>query len=169
MAVAETNLWHYTTGKKLLLILESKEIKLATACLTKGERPVAWFSTNPIWETTCNKGWQDKTTGEIRTLSKEETANKCNGLVRIKVKRDVAPYDFEGFKRKSKIPKAHAKGLEVTAHIAESNPKEWRVSFKPVPQSEWLDIEVWNGVKWNSMLTALTNEAILGIRKNEKQ
>lgn len=169
MPVAQTNLWHYTTGEKLLLILESKEIKLTPAGLTKGERPVGWFSTNPIWETTCNKGWRNKTTGEIRTLTKEETEDKSNGLVRIKVKPDVAPYDFEDFKRKSKIPKAVAKGLEIVAYQVGSNPKQWRVSFKPVPQSEWLDIEVWDGVKWNSMINALKNEAILGIKKPQRK
>ncbi len=164
MPVAETNLWHYTTDEKLPLTLQSKEIKLADVPFSTGERPAAWFSTNPIWEATCNKGWQSKTTGEIRTLTKEETANKCKGLVRIKVKPDAAPYDFERFKRKSKISKALAKGLEIRAYQLDSNPKQWRVSFKPVPQSEWLGVEVWDGVKWNCMVSVLKNKAILGIK-----
>jgi hypothetical protein len=47
--------WHYTVGKHLPQILESKVIKLATEGIRLPEKPAAWFSTNSLWEPTCRK------------------------------------------------------------------------------------------------------------------
>jgi hypothetical protein len=143
-------IWHYTIGKHLPKIIESKLIKLATIGVR--EKPAVWFSTNPIWEQTCNKLWQDSITGKLRQLSKEETHRYGNGLVRIRIKPEAAPYNFQAFKRISKISNNAAKRLTEKAELWGAKPQEWWVSFESVPQSEWLDIEVWDGMNWNSML-----------------
>jgi hypothetical protein len=148
----QKEIWHYTVGLRLIEIIESKVIKPATANVPRGEKPVVWFSSNPVWEMTCNKGFQDKATGLIRTLTKEETAYYGNGLVRIKVNSNVAPYNFQVFKKLSNISNRIARVLENVAEQQSANPREWYVSFKPVPQSEWLDIELWDGINWNSIL-----------------
>jgi hypothetical protein len=145
----QKKIWHYTVGQHLPKIVESKLIKIATIGVR--EKPAVWLSTNPVWERTCNKLWQDSITGKLRQLSKEETHLKGGGLVRIRIKPEAAPYNFQAFKRISKISNTAAKRLTEKAKLCGAKSQEWWVSFEPVPQSEWLDIEVWDGVNWNSM------------------
>jgi hypothetical protein len=44
-------IFHYTTGSKLRSIINSGAIKPTTAKIEPHEKPVAWFSTCPAWET----------------------------------------------------------------------------------------------------------------------
>jgi hypothetical protein len=144
----QKKIWHYTVGQHLPKIIESKQIKLATIGVR--EKPAVWFSSNPIWERTCNKLWQDST-GAVRQLSKEETHLKGSGLVRIRIKPEAAPHNFQVFKRISRISNTAAKRLTEKAKLLGAKPQEWWISFEAVPQSEWLDIEVWDGMNWKSM------------------
>jgi hypothetical protein len=50
-----TIIYHYTTGLKLRSIINSGCIKPTTAKIEPHEKPVAWFSTSPLWEPTATK------------------------------------------------------------------------------------------------------------------
>jgi hypothetical protein len=43
-------------------------IQLATAGVAAGEKPAAWFSTNPVWEASANRGnifWDARAVGDV--------------------------------------------------------------------------------------------------------
>jgi len=95
-------LFHYTTGERLKEILRDQEIKPATANVdTSSERPVVWCTFSREWEPTCNKGWADPRTGQVRRLSTCETAQRGGGLFRIEVEEGAAPHNWKAFRHLS--------------------------------------------------------------------
>lgn len=147
-SAAPSILWHYTCGARLKLILKSGEIRPATAGIEKGERPAVWFSSNPVWEETANKLLVDPWTGEVRSLTKQETHKYAGGLARIAVSPKTAPTNWEGFCRESGASMKTLAGLKKAAYSMGSRPSQWFVSFLPVCQERWLSVELWDGDKW---------------------
>jgi hypothetical protein len=143
-------IFHYTVGIRLLKILEDQKIKCATAFIGKKEKPVVWFSTNQEWEKTANKMWNDKK-GRLISLSKEETEELGNGLVRIEVTPETAPYTWEDYKQKARVDRRILSGLYKVAKDQGADPREWRVSFVPVKMENWLSVELWDGEKWKEI------------------
>lgn len=151
----EARVYHYTIGAYLLPIIESDEIRPATAGVPAGERPAVWFSTNPEWEETANKMTARKGKGRVVVATKgtrESTAKGGGGLVRIAVRPEAAPFSWQDYRALSGVAKAHADSLENVARFDGANPDEWRVSFDPVPRSEWIDVEVWTAGAWVSAM-----------------
>jgi hypothetical protein len=147
-SVVPSILWHYTCGDRLELILKSGEIRPATAGIEKGERPAVWFSSNPVWEETANKLRLDSWTGEVRSLTKQETHEYAGGLARIAVSPETAPVNWERFCRESGASTKMLAGLKKAAYSMSSHPSQWFVSFSPVRREKWLSIELWDGKKW---------------------
>jgi hypothetical protein len=133
--------------------LETEVIKVASAGVADGETPAAWFSTNPVWEMTCNKLWQDGRSGQIFRLSKNKTMQVGKGLVRIEVHPEVAPYTWKDFLRMSGISRSTARGMLDIAKMVGANPWEWRASFEPIEMDYWLNVEGWNAEtrRWESI------------------
>lgn len=73
--------WHYTTGDKFVSIMESRELRPATAYVPDNEKPILWFSTHPYFEPTARKTWEDAS-GK-RLLSVPELFKMGGGLVRF--------------------------------------------------------------------------------------
>ncbi len=149
-------LWHYTIRLFLDSILTDGVLKPATLGVPKGELPVVWFSANPFWEKTANKGSEDEL-GIRLTLSMWETHEIGKGLVRIGVDPSTAPYRWEDFKRLSGIAAKTAKDLYRKAIEIQARPGEWYVSFEPVPMEKWVAIEVFDGLQW-APLEVLTGQ-----------
>ena len=158
--IKEPRVFHYTIGTYLPQIIRSGEIKLATTLVREGEKPAAWFSTNPVWEQTANKMLFDKDTGKLVNLDKEETALWGNGLVRIEIVPEAAPYTWWNYKRLSRAKKKILRGLYEVAMKDGADPKEWRVSFEPVRAEFWLSIERWSAEKseWKRIWPGDTKE-----------
>lgn len=137
--------WHYTTWEKTMQIVESGEIKPATAFVSKGEKPAVWFSTNQVWENSCNKGIIDRSqpTGR-RTATLEEMIRFGGGLVRFGVAPRVAHYTWEEFKELSGINPQLASNLAANGKKYNYDSSEWRVSFDAVHQDFWSDIQLWD-------------------------
>lgn len=148
-------IWHYTVGMWLRSILEDQMIKLATKGVPTGERPVVWTTTNPNWEPTAKKGREQDS--RVVTLGKQETAAYGEGLYRIEVVPEAAPYGWEEFKRLSNIPERMAKSLARVAREQRSNHRDWRVSFEPIAADKWLriEIEVGHSDQWTELSTDL--------------
>lgn len=100
-------LFHYTTGECFINILADGQIKLATERITKDEKPVVWFSFNQDWEPTANKMTADITNTHFKTLTKEETARRGKGLIRIEIKSELAPYTWQDYKMANVPPKCY--------------------------------------------------------------
>lgn len=64
--------WHYTTGKKAALILESGELRPTNCNVPAGEKPVLWFSLRQSWEPSATKGIVDSRTGRRRDATLTE-------------------------------------------------------------------------------------------------
>jgi len=81
-------------------------------------------------------------------LNKKETHEYCGGLFRIEVTPESAPNNWKKFKKLSGIKNKFAKALELTSKKKGSNPVDWRVSFSPIYDDDWLSIEKWDGQSW---------------------
>lgn len=139
------HIWHYTIGRHLPAIRESKVIKLSTKNVPANERATVWFSSNSIWENTCNKVWESRN-GRITWLTKEETHKLGGGLFRIEVSPDAAPYNWEDFKRLSGISRGSISHMEMFQRKVGARNNQWYCSFDEVPSDYWLDIQIWNAV-----------------------
>ena len=62
--------WHYTILDAFRSILRDGFIKPATQFVPPGERPVVWFSSNPVWENSAAKGVTEG--GRRRTATFDE-------------------------------------------------------------------------------------------------
>ena len=142
--------WHYTVGKSYTEIACDGFIKLGTALICKRERPVVWFSTNPVWEATVNKFWRNGDGTHIE-LTKEKTAELGGGLVRIAVRPKTAPVTWTIFKRESGIDPKKAKELERTALVRFADPREWRCSWVARPSDKWIAVETWKDGRWTAL------------------
>src|SRR5215470_12868715 len=147
----EARIFHYTVGSCYFRIYQDRGILPETVSVPDGERPAVWFSTHRMWEETANKGGWDEHTGEVVRLTRDETAKRGGGLVRIEVAAATAPHRWKDYLRLSGVPLAHARGLERAAREWGANVYQWRVTFDPVPMHQWLTVEVFSATAWEPL------------------
>jgi len=142
-------IWHYTVRQNIESLLTDGFIDLATAGVAEPSQHCAWFSSNPLWETTTAKGFVYG--DEIYTgyAGEMDFYHQCFGLVRIEVLPSAAPHDWHAFKRLSGITARDAKLLYDSAiRTFRAKPSQWWASFEPVANNQWISIEEWNGTDW---------------------
>lgn len=72
----------------------------AVTYVPRGERPIVWFSFDPLWEpTACKSMVHDG--GSLIHLDRDGTAKHGRGLVRIGVAPSKAPHDWRTLKELS--------------------------------------------------------------------
>lgn len=144
-------LYHYTNSLKLPFILEDGMIKLSAFLLDKGERPSLWLSTNPEWEysASCYRKESEELTNGMKLSVFKDLPNIIP--VRIGVSDSSKYIGWKKFRKKSGIGKHTAKSLESISDNVGSNTKEWRASFEPIPQSEWLSLEKYENGCWKAI------------------
>lgn len=137
-------LWHYTIKERLTNILADGLLKLAN----ERRGAAVWFSTNELWEPTASKiyGLPD---GSRRGGDLAFNHRWSDGVVRIGVAAETAPYDWHDYQRLSGLDRKMLNGLRKIAIRLRSRPSEWFVSFEPVPRDKWLAIHAWDGTHWN--------------------
>jgi hypothetical protein len=141
------HLYHYTTRECLKLIQADGQIRQVSEFVPAGEKPAVWFSFEPEWEETANKPVADPQ-GQLTRGTKETTHALAGGLVRIAVKPEAAPIDWTQYKKLSGISADNARSVFNAALSCGMSVKNWRSSFEPVPESEWISIEYWDGREW---------------------
>jgi hypothetical protein len=129
------NIYHYTTGMKLRLIINSGQIKPTTAKIEPHEKPVAWFSTSGQWEPTATKVPIPGMAGQIAT------AQAQGGLVRITVPGTCAPYAFPQLPLIAGTKPSVCIGLLVAGLELGSDPGTWRFTPTPVPTALFREVE----------------------------
>ena len=72
--------WHYTVGERLARIIALGEIRTSTTGVRASEKPVVWFSTNPVWENTAGPVLLDNVTSKRIDLDKQQMHQLCGGL-----------------------------------------------------------------------------------------
>jgi hypothetical protein len=136
----DTMLWHYTIW--LDEILDDGVLKPSTQYLADARQWAVWFSKNPQWEATVKK--THPLTGRDMTFTELSEV----GLARIGVAVETAPVGWQEYQRLTGMTRPEARMLEKAGRAWGANPKDWFVSFDPVPQDRWLAVEVWRNHRW---------------------
>ena len=138
--------WHYTVLDRLLMIVEDGEIRQATALVAPPEKPVTWFSREPVWEVTATKGIVDG--GAVRDATFGEMIQSCGALARIEVDSlELRLMPWLKLVKAARIPKRMAKALEEFR----GNPRDWFGTLRPVGMRHWKRIEISteaNPIRW---------------------
>ena len=122
--------WHYTTGQKHSLIMESGELQPTTIGVSYPEKGILWFSSNQYWEPTANKG--AKIDGAMVTLSMEETRDNGYGLFRYGMRLDRL-HPWKKLIKKSRMSKDVASGLEEVGKEQGADPSHWYGKTTVIP------------------------------------
>jgi hypothetical protein len=144
-------LWHYTTGLNFMEIVDDGMILPATAFVPPGERPIVWFSANPIWEPTACKGIL-MPGGLVRSATFTETLTRGRGLARFGVTRGMAPDNFAALVKKSRMSLAAAEELKRGGKKDGADPCDWHGTFRPVVRAQWKAIDIWEEDHWVRIL-----------------
>jgi hypothetical protein len=144
--------YHYTVECNFKKILASGVILPATAGVLPPERPIVWFSTNPLWENTVKKGIPFKEDGFffVETMGWAEF-NSCGiPLYRIGVARETAPLRWRDLRELSLMWPTYASALVRVAKMEYAQSGEWRGTFDPVPVEKWVTVETYNvqAMRW---------------------
>ncbi len=147
-------IFHYSVARYLPQILEDNQISPSTQGFEKERWHAVWFSMNPIWEETANKMYMSS--GIRIPGNKLDTHEMGKGLMRIEVIPKAAPHDWEQYKSISKMPGKLSRGIVKAAKDCGANPNEWRASFEPVSEKDWLGIELfnWDNQVWEDSMVA---------------
>lgn len=142
--------WHYTTGQKLKLILESGVLKPTAIGVRPPELPLLWFSSAPYWEPTACKAILTGP-GTIRTLTMRETYAYCEGLVRFGYDSSKLWRGAELLK-KSRMRQRDWDGLVREGLRQKANPAQWFGTAQALPLEEMVTIERMNeAFQWESL------------------
>ena len=142
-------LFHYSKACHLNSICSEGVIRLATAGVIY-DRPAAWFSTREDYEPTACIGRFVR--GQLKPMSRDEMAAiPPFNPVRIEVKPEFCPFDWEAFKQLSGISPKLARALEIIARQQKANPKDWYASFVPIGVESWLAISYYFKGAWREV------------------
>ncbi len=133
---AASRRFHYTIRRHWESIQQDQLLRLedeAPPC-----RPAVWFSTRTVWEPTATKG----ILLNGRLVPASWKLMQEIGLVRIEVAPETAPHDWKAYTRLADCP--WASDLARTGRSAGADPRDWFVSFEPVPSSQWLRVDEWD-------------------------
>jgi len=131
MKTEHTIVWHYTTGDAFLGILRDGHIRASTGGQTPNEKPITWFSTEPLWEPTVYKKlMRPDGTGEQLGMS----GLLAHGfqLIRIGAPAGVAPLRWTDIKEQSGIPVHEQRWMARVSKDLGGNPSRWRGAWGAV-------------------------------------
>ncbi|HXT60968.1 MAG TPA: hypothetical protein VN699_20175 [Pirellulales bacterium] len=140
-------IFHYTLRQHYQGMLRDGAIQPATAYAPQAKRAAVWFTSRADWDPIVNKAivCADETR---RVLNRDELHTIGLGPMRLGVSARVAPLTWHDFKRASGNPPKVSSILVDAAARCQSHPSNWFATFEPVPQSEWLAVEQWDGWRW---------------------
>jgi len=148
-------IWHYTYPSHLLRIYSDGFIKRSTLIESQGI-PCVCFSSNPLWETAIAKAFEKYGQKYQARPDDMNFYHQTGGLVRIEVSPEVAPYDWNAFRRMSGAKAKDAKLLYDFALLCKARTSEWWMTFEPVFPDKWIAIEEWNGTEWGPLVSIAT-------------
>jgi hypothetical protein len=134
-------IYHYTKKFYLHSILE-KGLMPTDLLLTPGEKPINWFTTNPLWERTVFALYAPL------LEDAHEYMRYYGGLMRIACEDCVAPYRWKELKEIANIPGHITNGLYRGAIRVGSRPGEWRGTLDVVPVEKFVAIDFFDGQAW---------------------
>jgi hypothetical protein len=140
-------LWHYAPLVYLPAIVESGCLRPSNDG-AEHERPLVWFSANPVWEPTAGKVW--KTGNTVRCLSFREQQQRV-GCMRIAI--DAADPRLLPWAEACKVAgmsRDTRRALERAGRKEGANPAHWFAIDRPVPVAELLELEIFERGAWRT-------------------
>jgi len=146
-------LWHYTIDRHYNNIVKTGYIKQATIGIDKDEKPAVWLSSNSDYENSVKKTLINQETGEIlKDLGREELFKHSVDVIRLEVDSSrLRLFNWLQFKEVSGISEKSIIKLETLSDEWNDNPLEWYACFEPIYEKDIIEVEVWDGKKWNSI------------------
>lgn len=140
-------LWHYTAGHKLPLIREAGALRPNGAKIAPRERPVLWFSAEPVYEPTAIKLVQMLGCAQPRRPNMGEL-HEMIGVFRFAIGRDdLRIHPWQTVHRLARIsPAGVASMLRAGVEIG-ARPTNWFGILKEVALGD-LKFEAWTGESW---------------------
>lgn len=138
-------LWHYTPAHRLIDIIESGHIKFSIDTF-ENEKPVVWFSSNPVWENSVVKYVRTEES-EKQLITKESMLRIC-GLGRIEVKYTEEIITWQLLKEYNGVNPECNDFFEMAGDLFGGNPTEWYASHTQCDMKNWLKIEIWKNELW---------------------
>jgi hypothetical protein len=138
-------IWHYTKGTRIDAILEDGFIRPTSIGISKGERPIVWFSTRQDWEPTITAGLAED------GITLEDYVQAAKGLFRIGVADDFPLKTWRVLLRESRMDLRRADGLLLVAAKEGASPDDWRGTFYPVPSTAWISRQALIGNEWTEI------------------
>jgi len=151
-------LWHYTTRKQLIEILESRVIRTSPKLPQPGQTPAAWFTTSLDWEPTAAKrvGLKDQRTGAVTYvgLTSFEDLESVLGVARIGVDDGPEYLTFQQYERVCS-PEHASYLVQMAILIAQEirwekncGPGWWRACLTEVRLSKFRSVQVYDDGRW---------------------
>jgi hypothetical protein len=140
-------LYHYTNGTKLELIQNDGIIKSSPEVTKLKEKPIAWLSSNAVFEKTATKIIQS--VDGTKLCNMEETALYCKGIYRF----GFVETELEGVLHwprlgvQARIPESIKKRLLKRAKLAKVSPNQWYGVLDNI-SIENATLEAWRGGRW---------------------
>lgn len=146
-APAAALLWHYTAGHKLPLIREASALRPNGAKVAPNERPVVWFSADPVYEPTAIKLVQMPGQTRLRRPSVAEM-HELIGVFRFAIERaDPRLAPWPTVHRRARISVAGVANMIRAGVEIGAKPMNWFGAFDDIPLSD-LRFEAWTGEHW---------------------
>lgn len=136
-----TNVWHYTIGEKVDMIIRDGFLRQSSVGIHPRELPVVWFSSNPIWEATANKAiMQDDGARLLTTRQMRDVFG--NRMFRFGIPL-MKTLPWEHLQKAAKIPRKTQKHMIAAGKAVGSVKSDWFGMIEPVAIEDLL-LQKWN-------------------------
>jgi hypothetical protein len=147
MEGSKLQLWHYTVGHKLPPIREAYALRPNGAKVAPNERPVVWFSADPVYEPTAIKLVQMPGQARLRRPSVAEM-HELIGLFRFAIDRaDPRLAPWPAVHRKARISTSGVANMIRAGVEIGAKPMNWFGAFEEIPLPD-VRFEAWTGQQW---------------------
>jgi hypothetical protein len=151
--------YHYTKGCHLPSIVRDGVIKTSKVLLDKKERPAAWLTKSPVWESACNIGKvinvNELVSGnvyDVRDINlvtvTDDYMKKEIGMCRILISETLPVITWAKFKYVSKISLWMYEAIDSYSRSIGCPVEKWICTFTPILKKYWEGIEVFVDNQW---------------------
>jgi hypothetical protein len=158
--------YHYTKGCHLPSIVREGIIKTSKTLLDKKEKPAAWLTTSPEWDSACNIGKvinaDDLVSGglyyasDINSIAvSDDYMKKEVGMCRILINESLPVISWAKFKHVSGISEALYSAMDEVSREKGCSVEKWKCTFSPISRKYWEGIEIFvddQWVKWDEKM-----------------
>jgi len=140
-------LWHYITGPKLQLVIDSGVLLPDVNAQHVRLRNV-WFAPDALWRKHAGDVSSEHPTVRMYCSNREKAAREKCGLGRVGVTSEMAPFDWYRCRKDFDAEQL----LTVHPRIAPGGIAIYRwFSSEPVASDRWEAVQVWQNSTWSDV------------------